>query len=140
MRFTKMHGAGNDYIYVNCFEEPVPDDPAALARKVSDRHFGIGADGYARNYWDNVGVQYGLDAGASGQITPAEFLQLNAVIGGWKQEPDMVQEGSPFYPPGVIDPSNWDPWRARNHGRLQRRHAAARRRRGIRRRAVTYWQ
>jgi len=45
MRFTKMHGAGNDYIYVNCFEEPVPDNPAALARKVSDRHFGIGGDG-----------------------------------------------------------------------------------------------
>jgi hypothetical protein len=77
-------------------------------------YFGVGADGYAQNYWDNIGVQYGLGAVATGQITPAEFLQLNAVIGGWKQEPDMVQEGSPFYPPGVIDPSNWDPWSARN--------------------------
>jgi hypothetical protein len=76
--------------------------------------FGVGADGYAQNYWDNVGVQYGLGAVAAGQITPAEFLQLNFVIGGWKQEPDMVQEGSPFYPPGVIDLSNWDPWSARN--------------------------
>jgi len=45
MRFTKMHGAGNDYVYVNCFEEPVPGNPAALAQQVSDRHFGIGADG-----------------------------------------------------------------------------------------------
>ncbi len=45
MRFTKMHGAGNDYVYVNCFEEPVPDNPAEVARKVSDRHFGIGGDG-----------------------------------------------------------------------------------------------
>ena len=45
MRFTKMHGAGNDYVYVNCFEEPLPDDPAGLARRVSDRHFGIGGDG-----------------------------------------------------------------------------------------------
>ncbi len=45
MRFTKMHGAGNDYVYVNCFEEPMPADPAELARQVSDRHFGIGADG-----------------------------------------------------------------------------------------------
>lgn len=44
MRFTKMQGAGNDYIYVNCFEETVKD-PAATAIKVSDRHFGIGADG-----------------------------------------------------------------------------------------------
>ncbi len=45
MQFTKMQGAGNDYVYVNCFEEPLPDNPAELARAVSDRHFGIGADG-----------------------------------------------------------------------------------------------
>jgi diaminopimelate epimerase len=45
MRFTKMHGIGNDYIYVNCFELPFPKDPADLARKISDRHFGVGADG-----------------------------------------------------------------------------------------------
>ena len=44
MQFTKMHGIGNDYVYVNCFEEQV-DDPAPLAKAVSDRHFGIGSDG-----------------------------------------------------------------------------------------------
>lgn len=44
MKFTKMQGIGNDYVYVNCFEEKV-DDPEAAARFVSDRHFGIGADG-----------------------------------------------------------------------------------------------
>ena len=44
MKFTKMHGAGNDYIYVNCFEETV-EDPNALALKISDRHFGVGSDG-----------------------------------------------------------------------------------------------
>ncbi|HVT87965.1 MAG TPA: diaminopimelate epimerase [Tepidisphaeraceae bacterium] len=44
MRFTKMHGIGNDYVYVNGFEEKVAD-PAAVARKVSDRHFSIGGDG-----------------------------------------------------------------------------------------------
>jgi diaminopimelate epimerase len=44
MKFSKMHGAGNDYVYVNCFEEDVPDRPA-LAVRVSDRHFGVGADG-----------------------------------------------------------------------------------------------
>jgi diaminopimelate epimerase len=44
MRFTKMHGLGNDYIYVNCFEETI-DNPVQLAQKVSDRHKGIGADG-----------------------------------------------------------------------------------------------
>ena len=45
MRFVKMHGAGNDYVYVNCFEVPFPNKPAQLARQVSDRHFGIGGDG-----------------------------------------------------------------------------------------------
>jgi diaminopimelate epimerase len=45
MRFTKMHGAGNDYVYVNCFEERVPPDLPRLAIAVSDRHKGIGADG-----------------------------------------------------------------------------------------------
>jgi len=44
MRFSKMHGLGNDYVYVNCFEEKI-EDPAKLAQIVSDRHFGIGADG-----------------------------------------------------------------------------------------------
>lgn len=44
MRFTKMHGIGNDYIYINGFEETL-SDPAELARKFSDRHFGIGSDG-----------------------------------------------------------------------------------------------
>jgi diaminopimelate epimerase len=45
MRFTKMHGIGNDYIYVNCFEVSLPQDPGSLARKMSDRHFGVGGDG-----------------------------------------------------------------------------------------------
>ncbi len=44
MRFTKMHGLGNDYVYVNCFEEKIAN-PAKLAQIVSDRHRGIGADG-----------------------------------------------------------------------------------------------
>ena len=45
MHFTKMHGCGNDYVYVDCFHEKMPRDPAALSRAMSDRHFGIGADG-----------------------------------------------------------------------------------------------
>lgn len=44
MRFTKMQGIGNDYVYVNCFEETV-NDPEGVSRYVSDRHFGIGSDG-----------------------------------------------------------------------------------------------
>lgn len=44
MKFTKMQGLGNDYVYVNCFEEKI-ENPSELAVKVSDRHFGIGSDG-----------------------------------------------------------------------------------------------
>lgn len=44
MKFTKMHGAGNDYVYVNCFEEQVAN-PAGVAITVSNRNFGIGSDG-----------------------------------------------------------------------------------------------
>ena len=44
MRFTKMHGIGNDYVYVNCFDEPV-EIPSELVKSISDRHFGIGSDG-----------------------------------------------------------------------------------------------
>ena len=44
MKFTKMQGAGNDYVYVNCFSERV-DNPAEVAIRVSDRNFGIGSDG-----------------------------------------------------------------------------------------------
>ena len=45
MRFTKMQGAGNDYVYVNCFEEPLPENPVEMAQRISDRHFGVGGDG-----------------------------------------------------------------------------------------------
>jgi diaminopimelate epimerase len=45
MRFTKMQGAGNDYIYVDCFRDEVPENPTRLAVAMADRHFGIGGDG-----------------------------------------------------------------------------------------------
>lgn len=44
MRFTKMQGLGNDYVYVNCFEEKLTE-PSKLAVRISDRHFGVGSDG-----------------------------------------------------------------------------------------------
>ncbi len=44
MKFVKMHGAGNDYIYVDCFRQNIAD-PEKLAREISDRHFGVGGDG-----------------------------------------------------------------------------------------------
>lgn len=44
MKFTKMQGIGNDYVYVNCLKENI-ENPGEIAKKVSDRHFGIGSDG-----------------------------------------------------------------------------------------------
>lgn len=52
--------------------------------------------GYARVPWDNVGVQYGLRSVADGLLTPEQFLEVNAEVGGWKESPDMVHEGVPF--------------------------------------------
>jgi len=45
IRFTKMQGAGNDYVYVDCFSQTMPDRPDELARRIADRHFGVGGDG-----------------------------------------------------------------------------------------------
>jgi hypothetical protein len=73
--------------------------------------YGVGADGFARVPWDNVGVQYGLEALRSGVITPEEFLHLNATVGGWKPSSQMVIEGFPFV--GPPSPANFDPWSAR---------------------------
>ncbi len=44
IKFTKMHGCGNDYVYVNCMDK-VLDNPCEVSRYISDRHFGIGSDG-----------------------------------------------------------------------------------------------
>ena len=45
MKFVKMHGAANDYVYVDCFQEQPPADPAGLATRIADRHRGVGGDG-----------------------------------------------------------------------------------------------
>ncbi len=45
LRFVKMHGAGNDYVYIDCFAERPPADPAAVAPRIADRHRGVGGDG-----------------------------------------------------------------------------------------------
>lgn len=76
--------------------------------------YGLDEHGYARNTWDNVGVQYGLQALKESKITMKQFLDINAKAGGWKRSYEMVQEGWPFY--GALKPdfSNFDPWSARN--------------------------
>lgn len=96
-------------------------DPPGVAQTVHWTHwddlrtvYGVGADGYARTTFDNVGVQYGLAALTAGHITPAEFLDLNAKVGTWKPASEMVQEGCPFTPSACANPAEFDPWSSRN--------------------------
>jgi hypothetical protein len=96
-------------------------DPPGVTQTVQWTHwgdlvniYGVGPDGYANTTFDNVGVQYGLAALTSGQLTPAEFLDLNAKVGSWKPASQMVPEGCPFNPPGCADPTRFDPWSSRN--------------------------
>lgn len=79
--------------------------------------YGVDGDGEPRTLFDNVGVQYGLKALVDGDVTKAEFLKLNAEIGGWKQPSEMVQEGFPFLGTQadvMNDPTLFDPWSSRN--------------------------
>ena len=76
--------------------------------------YGTDPDGYARMTWDNVGVQYGLKALKDGNITPAEFLKVNARSAAGRTQ-DMVQEAFPFpSPPPPMPPQRpgFDPWSA----------------------------
>ena len=73
--------------------------------------YGVDETGFGRSLFDNVGVQYGLQAVRDGSITPAEFLDLNAQVGSWKEPADMVPEGFPFVGNDVF---GLDPWSARN--------------------------
>ena len=74
--------------------------------------YGVDEDGWARQTWDNVGVQYGLEALQQGEITADEFLRLNTLVGGWKHASEMGEEGFPFT--GELDPANVDPWSSRH--------------------------
>lgn len=78
--------------------------------------YGTDELGYARVPWDNVGVQYGLQALQDGAIAPAAFLDLNANAGSWKQSSEMVQEGCPYIStnPAVCAVLGVDVWSARN--------------------------
>lgn len=73
--------------------------------------YGVDETGFARVPWDNVGVQYGLKALGDGSISAAEFLDMNARVGSWKESEEMVTEGFPFVGDDVFD---LDPWSSRN--------------------------
>ena len=75
--------------------------------------YGTDETGFARSPWDNVGVQYGLEALQTGAITPEQFLDLNANVGSWKASKDMVQEGCPFIA-ALCATQPPDVWSARN--------------------------
>ncbi len=94
-------------------------EPAGVMDRVQWSHYddlrniyGVDEHGDPRPTWDNVGVQYGLKSLRAGNITPAEFLDVNFKIGGWKHPREMVQEGFPFL--GTLSPATFDPWSRRN--------------------------
>ncbi|HSP00331.1 MAG TPA: DUF6351 family protein, partial [Thioalkalivibrio sp.] len=79
--------------------------------------YGVDRNGQPRTLFDNGGVQYRLKAMQNGYSTKAEFLKLNAEVGGWKQPSEMVQEGFPFVGSQsdvMADPTAFDPWSSRN--------------------------
>jgi hypothetical protein len=105
------------------FYEPFSDILAIRWTHYDDLRnvYGIDATGAARVTWDNVGVQYGLRSLKEGKITPAEFLNVNWNIGGWKHPSDMVQETFPFFGTGTSEinkaltiPGYFDPWSSKN--------------------------
>ena len=96
-------------------------DPPGTEDKINWTHwddlvniYGLDEAGYARNPWGNEGVQYGLAALVAGKLTPAEFLDVNAKVGSWRESADMVAEGCPFMPTACPDPNQMDLWSSRN--------------------------
>jgi len=75
--------------------------------------YGTEADGYARVTWDNVGVQYGLEALKKNQISIETFLKLNASIGSWKETRDMQTENYWFFTDNIL-PSGFSAWSHQN--------------------------
>lgn len=79
--------------------------------------YGVDENGNPRTLFDNVGVQYGLQALKDGNITAEEFLHLNRYVGGWKKPEDMVQEGFPFLGTEeqvLAGQIRFDPWSSAN--------------------------
>ncbi|MCL4697555.1 MAG: hypothetical protein KJ023_10985, partial [Burkholderiaceae bacterium] len=110
--------ASNQQLY-----EPAADIAAIRWTHYDDLRniYGVDASGAARPTWDNVGVQYGLASLKAGRITPAEFIDLNWKVGGWKHPSQMVQEGFPFFGTtaaeinrALTENGYFDPWSRRN--------------------------
>jgi diaminopimelate epimerase len=131
MQFTKMHGAGNDYLYVDCFAQSVPRDIPELARRMSDRRFGVGSDGLILicpseradaemrmynadgSYGEMCGngircvAKYVFDHGIQRRDTlkiesAGRVLSLDLVLSGGKVEQVKVDMGEPILIPEQI--------------------------------------
>ena len=100
MKFTKMHGLGNDYIYVNCFEEKI-ENPVQLAKIVSDRHRGIGGDGL-------ILISPSETAGVRMRIFNADGSEAEMCGNGircvakYAYEHKLAEIGGPFSLPGQL--------------------------------------
>ncbi|MGN1020070.1 MAG: diaminopimelate epimerase [Aristaeellaceae bacterium] len=130
MRFTKMHGIGNDYIYINCFEERV-EDPGTLSVRMSRPHFGVGSDGLIlicpSDVADFTMKMYNADGSESEMcgngirclgryvyergltretsftvMTGGGLKQLELKVSGGKVQSVRVDMGSPVLTPGLI--------------------------------------
>jgi len=100
MRFTKMHGLGNDYVYVNCFEEKVKN-PAKLAQIVSDRHKGIGADGLIlieRSKIADVKMRIFNSDGSEAEMCGNGIR----CVAKYSYEHKLAKAGGPFSVPGQL--------------------------------------
>ncbi len=100
MKFTKMHGLGNDYIYVNCFKEKI-ENPVQLAKIVSDRHRGIGGDGL-------ILISPSETAGVRMRIFNADGSEAEMCGNGircvakYAYEHKLAEIGGPFSLPGQL--------------------------------------
>lgn len=132
MKFTKMHGCGNDYIYVNGMEEKIdPDKKPELVRRMSDRHFGVGGDGvifinpsdaadFEMEMWNADGTRgemcgngircvakYVYDKGLTDQteisiVSGGQIKYLKLQTEGGKMLTARVNMGSPVFTPAEI--------------------------------------
>jgi len=99
--------------FIKSFSDEVADRTHWSHWEDLRQFYGVGEDGYANSAWDNEGVQYGLQALVSGEISVNTFLTLNATIGGWKDSLDQGDEKLWFLNGGVF-PVELSVWSEQN--------------------------
>ena len=112
MYFNPLYGATSDPAYKAIPSAVIRLTPLSYFDDLETIFGMIPGTRLAQSTYDNVGVQYGLQALKDGKITKKEFLDVNAHVGGWKPRQDDVPPGFPFQ--GGKETGNIDPWSARN--------------------------